>query len=194
MRIHLEKRAKSIPNATKGFYRDAVIFNIGLVALLTLTINGVTMGPLVRLLGLSKQSSEIAEKNLQRVIDELDSRLRKKIHHLNKDGSKARVESRIHELTRKKGTHKSHDKNKDTNAIGHVRLSAAARAMMMTKTITLERVQSEADPLKMPKDESHKNNHHHHHHHHQHTEHIHVNHHEFEHVDWNTVYQYMNSE
>ena len=55
----------------------------------------------------------------------------------------------------------------------------------------LKGYKAEADHLKMPKDESHKNNHHHHHHHQHHTEHIHVNHHEFEHVDWNIVYQYM---
>lgn len=55
---------QSIPNSTKAFYRDGVIFNVGFTALLTLLINGVTMGPLVRMLGLSKQSSEIAEKNL----------------------------------------------------------------------------------------------------------------------------------
>ena len=198
---------KSIPNETKSFYRDAAIFNIGLVALLTLTINGVTMGPLVRMLGLSKQSSEIAEKNLQRVIDELDLRLRKKIHHLNKDGSEARIKSRVHQMMRQKG---------NQSLVGQMhfptspKTSAAPRTMAVTKKPTFHephrKVKTAGEgkrrTLHMNKAKSlqrqqegghndkdgHKKQHHHHHHH---SEHIHVNHHEFENVDWDIVYQYM---
>jgi hypothetical protein len=65
---------------------------MGFVALATLLINGTTMGPLVQYLGLNRLSSEIAERNLQRIIDELDHTLRTKISKLDKVGGKKRKE------------------------------------------------------------------------------------------------------
>ena len=107
-------------------------------------------------------------------------RLRKKIYHLNKEGSKTRTKNRIHQMERQ------------------IPKSASARAIAETKSLRLQRDKddfgtiADSHHLHMTKVLSLK---------HQrasdldvqqqHTEHIHLNHHEFENVDWNTVYQYM---
>ena len=68
-----------IPTDVKDFFSDGLIFNVGFVSGLTLMINGVTMGPLVKYLGLNKQPSAISERNLERILGELDSALERKI-------------------------------------------------------------------------------------------------------------------
>ena len=56
-----KKNYHGIPEDRKAFFRDGVIFNVGFVAGMTLLINGVTMGPLVKCLGLTKPTSDIQQ-------------------------------------------------------------------------------------------------------------------------------------
>jgi NhaP-type Na+/H+ or K+/H+ antiporter len=162
-----------IPEDVKSFYRDGVIFNIGFVAGMTLLVNGVTMGPLVRCLGLNKQGSEIAERNLQRVIDELDRKLRKKIHKLHQDGQKQITDKKVSRLNNKK--------------IRQQQLSTGKNGRLVTR-----RGKDGNDGNDGKEGNSKKGN----------TgtiqekkktdnDHAHLNHSEFEHVNWKSVYQYM---
>ncbi len=68
-----------IPSDVKDFFGDGLIFNVGFVSGLTLLINGITMGPIVKVLGLNKQQSDIAARNLDRILFELDTALERKI-------------------------------------------------------------------------------------------------------------------
>ena len=76
-----------IPGHIKSFYKDAVLYHVGAVAGMTLLFNGVTMGPLVKALGLNKKPGEIAIHNFERILHEMDLSLEKKISSLS-GGSK----------------------------------------------------------------------------------------------------------
>jgi len=204
-----------IPESRKVFYRDGVLFNIGFVATLTLVVNGTTMGTLVKYLGLNKTTSEIAERNLQRIIHELDKSLRSKIKKLTTENSKARKDKSYHGLAKQvsvldgrtshlinsvskrhsmtsSGVHTT-DSSRATMKINttHKPHTSVDSSTYSTETEGLENV---ASPTKRPTLSTHWKD--------QAlvkgadsksaiASHTHVNHHEFEHVDWQTVYQYM---
>jgi len=144
------------------------------------------MGPLVRLLGLNKQSSEIAERNLTRIIDELDRRLRKKIGKLHVDGHKIRSKNKVKDVTAvERRSQRAASALKmaihGSDAIEHE--EAAAKVLTQNDSISTSKAKSSNNLIYGDEnDEGHNADN---------TEHAHLNHHEFEHVDWKSVYQYM---
>ena len=184
-----------IPEDRKAFFRDGVIFNIGFVAGMTLFVNGVTMGPLVRLLGLNKQSSEIAERNLQRIIDELDRRLRKKIHKLNSDGHTIRTEKKKKDITKiERREQRANDALKSALKQGNIQAGNISQRsdslstqkgksthnFMLKKQSSLDKKLGNSSKKNEEESDAHNVG-----------SHAHLNHSEFEHVDWKSVYQYM---
>ena len=87
-----------IPGSVKSFYKDAILYHVGVVAGLTLMINGVTMGPLVSALGLSKKPGEIAIHNFERILHELDTALEKKIADLQIGSTRVAHHHKNHHL------------------------------------------------------------------------------------------------
>ena len=216
-----------IPEERKVFFRDGVLFIIGGVAALTLLINGTTIGALVKYLGLNKLTSEIAERNLQRIIDELDKSLRKKIKKLKHDGSAARKAKAYATLSRQKlilakstsmgmGGQEKNNNNNNNNDKDVVVVGGEHKSVGLTTSLNLstsKRLSSSSDSLldedddddgrlstsdigeaqsmiveeenqktqgNISMEDNSKSIAQHH-----------INHHEFENVDWKTVFQYM---
>lgn len=133
------------------------------------------------------------------------------------DGKKARVESKMYRMLLQKKSEEISKSKQGSDNVGHLSLhmkgNSLSRAMEVTKKLSIERSQrnnqtankdhrrslqlNKADSLVMQNrlpsanyNESNDEDRHHHNHNFA-SEHIHVNHHEFEDVDWQIVYQYM---